>query len=397
MKTKLLNILLVVSALLIYFPPASAQTTYTLQKLQDAALQINHLLHIKELQVQEKNSKLKEDNIKKYPVPQVDGTYQYNFKLPDITIPAGVLGAIPLNGNSLQLLPAQPSRFSVGQKDSYNIGLSLYQPLTQQFRIDAGQAITKIDLGLLQTEKEKATSQLRLLVKQLFYQALITEKQIELETNKLLLAQIKLLDATDALKAGKAVKLNLSGLQADIAAQEQSRMKFTLQLQDQFGELTQLTNTRIEKIVFDETIDTDPQTVPVDDYKIAAQGNKDMRIARLNVQKAALGIKEACLRNLPDIGIVAGYYVQQGNPVLPQSSPYVGVSLKWNLQDIFADKHLTDQRRIQYRQAEENLAFTRQQVETDIDKAWRRVRETESMISVARKVVAYRSLALKEQ
>lgn len=375
----------------------SAQSGYSLQQLIDASKKNNRLLTIKEYQVQEKISKLKEGNIKKYPSVMLDGNYQYNFNLPEITIPAGTLGTIPTGLGGSELLPAVGSKFTVGDKGNYNAGFSIYQPIAQQAKINTGLAIDKTDIKLGQKEKEKVVLQLQLAVEQLYYGVLIAKKQTEGEQAKIKLAKAKLYDAEGALAADKTLVVNISGLLADIANKEQNLLKLHIQIQDYLSELGRLTNLNVEALELQEPEPAKIITNPVGDYKIAATNNPDIEIARLSKEKAILGIKAARQSNLPDFGLVTGYYVQQGNPVLPASSLYVGVSLKWNIQDLFSNKQVQTQRQFQLKQAEENIAYTQQQLDSDIDKAWRKIKQSEAMTSVAKKVAGYRKDALKEQ
>jgi outer membrane protein TolC len=89
--------------------------------------------------------------------------------------------------------------------------------------------------------------------------------------------------------------------------------------------------------------------------------------------------------------------VQQGSPVLPGNSPYVGLNLKWNIQDLFSNKQVQNQRQYQLKQAEEAIVYTQKQVESDIDKAWRKVKQSDALITAAQKLAGYRREALKEQ
>ncbi|WEA00630.1 TolC family protein [Mucilaginibacter sp. SJ] len=375
----------------------SAQVVYSLQQLKDAAGKNSHQLAIKEYQVQEKISKLKEDEIKKYPAATLDGTYQYNFKLPDITVPAGALGSVKTGNGDTQLLPAQSSNFAVGQKGSYNVGLNLYQPLSQQFKINTGLEIDKTDIKLIQKEKEKTVLQLGLEIEQLYYGTLITQKQSEAEAARLELAKARLKDAEGALAAGKTTGVNLAGLRADIAGEEQSLLKLDIQVQDYLGELSRITELDLTGAKLMEAEPDNSVPEPVEAYKSSSFGNPDMEIGRLNKEKALLGIKAARQSNIPDIGIITGYYVQQGSPVLPPSSPYVGISLKWNLQDLFSNKQVQNQRVFQLKQAEESLIYTKRQIDSDIDKTWRKIKQSGALILAAKKLVAYRRDALKEQ
>jgi outer membrane protein TolC len=82
---------------------------------------------------------------------------------------------------------------------------------------------------------------------------------------------------------------------------------------------------------------------------------------------------------------------------LPGNSPYVGLNLKWNIQDLFSNKQVQNQRQYQLKQAEEAIVYTRQQVESDIDKAWRKVKQSDALITAAQKLAGYRREAFKEQ
>lgn len=69
---------------------------YSLEELVDAALQNHQLLKIKKLQVAEQETKLREANIRYYPVVNLNAGYQYNFNIGLLTVPAGSFGILPL-------------------------------------------------------------------------------------------------------------------------------------------------------------------------------------------------------------------------------------------------------------------------------------------------------------
>ncbi|SFE58499.1 Outer membrane protein TolC [Chitinophaga sp. CF118] len=391
MKLSIKSGLLLLAFILPGFSRLSAQTSsgYSLQQLIDAAMNNSHLLSIREYQVQEKMSKLKEDEIKRYPSATLDGSYQYNFSLPEITIPAGTIET----GNPL--LPSEDRKFTVGEKSTYNVGFNIYQPITQQFKMNTGLSIDRTDIKLGQKEKEKTALQMQLAIEQLYYGALIAQKQIEGTMARLELVQARLYDAESALAAGKTTGVNLSGLRAGISGEEQNLLKLDIQVEDYLTELGRLTNLHVLKLQAAEP--GNMMVNPVDEYKLAAISNPDMEIARLYKEKALLGIKAAKQSNLPDFGVIAGYYVQKGSAVLPGNSPYVGLSMKWNIQDLFSNKQVQNQRQYQLKQAEETIAYTQQQVESDIDKAWRKVKQSDAMIIAAQKLAGYRKEVLKEQ
>jgi outer membrane protein TolC len=146
---------------------------------------------------------------------------------------------------------------------------------------------------------------------------------------------------------------------------------------------------------------TDSAVQPVkalDDYKqLATNANPDLQIANLSKSKALLGIQAARQSNRPDVGLVGGYFYQSGNPLLPANNPFLGVNLKWNMQDIFSNKEIRKQREFQLKQAEENILNTQKQVNNNIEKAYRNIGHAQELIAVAQKALFYQKEELKEQ
>ena len=376
------------------FLRAQDVTSYSLQQLTDSALKNNHALTIKEWQIKEKLAKISEDKIKKYPSTTLNSNYQYNFILGEITIPAGTIGEVPLTPTVY--LPNTDRSFKVGDHSSYNIGVSAYQPITQQAKIKTGLEIDKTDVAVTEKEKLKISLQIKQAVERLYYSTLIAQKQLEEARAKLELANAKLSDVENALLAGKTIAVNKAGLQANIADEEQSMLKLNVQIQDYLGDLINLTGIQATTIKLEQK-EPDLQAVEVvDAYKnTAANSNVDLQIASINKSKALLGVKAARQSDVPDVGIIAGYSYQKGNPLLPSNNPFLGVSLRWNIQDLFSNKEILKQREFQVKQAEENIANTKEQVNNDIDKAYRKISQIRELISVAKKTVAFRKEEMK--
>jgi outer membrane protein TolC len=284
----------------------------------------------------------------------------------------------------------------VGKYNTYLAGVNVYQPITQQLKINTGIEADKQDRALAEKERQKASLQVRLGVEKLYYGALIARKKMEEAQAKLELARTQLDDVESALLAGKSIQANRSGLQADVADQEQNILKLQIQLGDYVSDLINLTGISADSLDLAEA-EPLPYTVdPAQAYLNAAMtGNTDLQMANITKSKALLGIKAAKQANLPDLGVVGGYMYQSGNSILPTNNPYVGLSLKWNLQDLFSNKAIEKQRVAQARQADENIVGTRQQLTADVEKAYRKVQESLALITVAQKAAAFRRQEMK--
>ncbi|WP_064196265.1 MULTISPECIES: TolC family protein [Emticicia] len=376
---------------------AQTTPTYSLEQLSEIAIKSNKGLAIKQLQIEEKRIKVKEDEIKRLPVVNLSSTYQYNVNLANITIPAGAIGVIPMNATTQVPLPNTDKNITVGSNNNYNIGLTAYMPLTQQAKIKMGIEVSKVENQVSEKEKLKVSLQLKHGIEQLYYATLIAQKQQEEAQAKLNLANNRLNDLENAITAGKTLDLNKAGILASIADEEQNILKFDFQIQNYKADIAKLAGLPNEDFSLTSTLPVVNNLSSITDYKSGISTNPDVQIANLNKYKTEVGFKAAKLSDRPDIGLVTGYAYQSGNPLAPANNPFIGVNLKWNLQDLYANKQIQKQRALQMKQAEENIDYTQEQLLYEIEKAYRKAQQSKSLINVAEKALKYRQEELKLQ
>jgi outer membrane protein TolC len=401
------RIMIRITALILYLAFAfqlqlSAQNSLslTLDNAIDLALQNNHLLNVKKLQAGEKQQKVKEDRIKFLPTVIIGGSYQYNTSLPRLVLEQGQFGQLPFGGIIIPL-PATDEVIRMGNHNIYNAGVTVYQPVSQLGKISAGVHVSKAELQIVQVEEAKATQQIRQSVEKLFYGLLILGKQKEEAELKVALAKSKLNDVENAVSAGKTVESNRYGLAASVADEEQNLLKLKIQFDDYAADLKQIAGIDPSKEIVPEpvpTYDIIAHTGPVDTLmNLAASNNNDLKIASLSTSKAGYSIKVSQFSYLPEVGILGGYTYQEGSVIYPKNNAFIGASLKWNLQDLLSNRTIQGQRTYLKKQAEENLANTKEQVNKDIAKAYRKLKQSEELINVVWKVVNYRREDLKIQ
>lgn len=379
-------------------PAMGQEQSLTLQQAIEAALENNHLLKAKSLQIEEKKMKTREDNIKKYPAVTLNSTWQYNANIGELVIPQGSFGALPLNPSTTIQLPNEDKSFELGKHQNFNAGATLYQPITQQAKIHTGIELSKTEVQIAEQEKRKATQQIEQAVEKLFFGILINSKKTEESKAKLELSSLKLYDVESALLSGKTINLSKEGLQASIADEEQELLKLNIQHEDYAADLKRLTGIDVMQRSL-VPLQLDPANPkPASAYQSDALArNADLAIAELTLDKTRLGIKAAKQSYLPDVGIIAGYTYQQGNILYPTNNPFAGLNFKWNIQDLFANKQVLNQRTLQLQQAKENQANTLEQLNADLEKAVRKIHQAEALIGAAEKVLKYRNQELKIQ
>lgn len=374
--------------------------TVSLDNAVSLALQNNHLLNIKRLQVEEKQQKVNEDNVKFFPVIGLGGSYQYNSNLQVLKIDQGRFGQLPFGGVVIPL-PATDEVFELGNHNVYNAGVTIYQPLTQIGKINAGVNYSKTELKIAETENTKVTLQVKQVVEKLYFGLLIVQKQIEEAELRVTLAKTKLHDAEVSLAAGKTIESSIYGLSAGMADEQQNLLKLKMQYDDYSADLIQITGLDPSMIIIPEPISPESlaenRASPDTSLYMAGLYNSDMKIAALNKEKAEYSVKASKFSYLPDLGLQGGYTYQEGIDIYPKNNAYIGASLKWNLNDALSNKMIQKQRMFISRQAEENLYLTREKVNSEILKAYRKLRQSEELVRVAGKVVKYRREDLKIQ
>ena len=397
------SIFLVAAAILFPAGPelyAQTATSLSLENAKNLALQNNHLLNVRKLQVEEKRYKVSEDKVKYLPAIIAGGSYQYNSDLPSLTIEQGRFGVLPL-GAILIPLPAKDEVIEMGNHNNYQAGVTLYQPITQIGRINAGVNVSKTEYGIAQNEEAKAENQIRQAVEKLYFGPLVIQKQIEEAELKVTLAKMKLADVVSAVSAGKTTESNSYGLSAAEADEEQNLLKLKIQYEDYAADLKQLTGLAPGSSITLEPVNAESliENIPAIDTALndAVAGNSDLKIASLYKTKADNAIRASKFSYLPDIGLLGGYTYQNGSVIYPKNNAFVGASLKWNLQDALSNRTVQLQRISARKQAEENFANTKEQVSKDIVKAYRKLKQSEELIRVAEKVVIYRREDLKIQ
>jgi outer membrane protein TolC len=303
------NIIAAVVALTIAGQLQLSAQNQKMLKLEDAinmALQNNHLLNVRKFQVDEKQQKVNEDRIKYLPTIGIGGSYQYNTNLPSITVEEGKFGTFM----SYPLPPADEI-IEVGKHNVYNAGVTVYQPLTQIGKINAGVRYSKTELQIARTEEVKAGFQVKQGVEKLYFGLLILQKQIEEAELKVTLAKTKLHDVESAIAAGKTTESNKYGLSAIEADEEQNLLKLKIQYDDYSDDLKLLTGLdQTEPLILEvvpvENFIEDLTAIDTSLYQ-ASLNNNDLKIASLYKTKADYSIRASKFTYLPDLGILGGY------------------------------------------------------------------------------------------
>jgi len=378
---------------------AQEAETFTLEQVIEAALQNNNLLHIKQLQVSEQDTKIKESKVKYFPIVSLNSTYQYNFNIGTLTVPEGSFGSLPLyypTGMVNVAMPNEDAVFDLGKHNAFNAGVTAYQPLTRLFKVNTGVHVAKTDRSIAVLEQTKAELQITNAVEQLYYGILaVNKRKVELQKN-IEIAALKLYDVQSAVLSGKTIDANEAGLRANVADKQQELLKLNFQEEDYIVELKKITGISSNEILLADEETVLPTNKDLQSYQEDAETNSvDIQLIQLQKQKAELGIKAAQNSYLPELGIIGGYTYQYGNNIFPEHNPFVGLSLRWNITDLFGNKQDYSRNNIVKKQAKEKEIYTKKEISAKVETAYRKMKQSQELISVAEKTVEYRKQELK--
>ncbi|MFC0185404.1 Outer membrane protein TolC [Pseudarcicella hirudinis] len=373
---------------------ANAQQTQVLNLKQatELALQNNHLLKIQKEKVSESREKITESKSKGKPLVYATGNYIFNGVTKDLSIPKGSFGN--LAGNPL---PQADVPLFQGKHNLLLGNVLAYQPVSQLKKIGIGVKVAETDVSIAQTQVTKSELDIRLGVEKLYLGILITQKQLEETKASLELTEMKLYDVESALIAGKTELVNKVGLQADLSSQQQKLLQLTNQIEDYSADLKELTGFRSEEtLVLANPEETLPPLQSLETYLLQAKNsNPEIQLVNHTIQKANYGVQAAQSDHIPSIGLMGGYTYQNVISDLPANNYFVGLNVSWNIFDFGKRKSELNQRISQKKQGEEYLEYMQENIRTKIEKAYRKVNQSQQLIAVAKKVVSYRKEEFK--
>ncbi|MBQ0117242.1 MAG: TolC family protein [Flavobacterium sp.] len=364
-----------------------------LETVKQAAFEKNHLLKVKQYQLEEKLEKVQEDKIKRLPALNVNSNYQYNVNVGALTIPAGSFGSLPLGPNTVIALPNENFKYDIGTHHTFNASAVLYQPLTQQFKIGSAVKAAKLDAEVARLEADKVQLQVTNGVEKLYYGLLVNQYRQQEAGLKKQVAALKLYDVESALLAKKTVDNSAVGLRASLADANQELLKLQMEAEDYLADLQQLTGLDLS----DKKLAPAAAVLTMEETTESAPKNVDVALAKLSIEKAAVGKKVAMQNNLPDVGVFVGYAYQLGSVLMPENNPFAGLSLKWDVQGILSNRHVAKQRELQMAQAAENVAYTEEQLAVNRGKNQRKTNQAMQLVEVAKQARTYRTEELKIQ
>jgi multidrug efflux pump subunit AcrB/outer membrane protein TolC len=367
-------------------PARAATRAITLPEAVDLALHQNSALKIARARVREDRQKEVTARADYFPQLSNSSTLMGVSDRELVTIPAGSLGNVP----GLGPFPTQDLALDQGSPTVFLSNTTLGQPLTQLFKIHAANDAAAAGRRVTEADLAKDEDAVIYGVHQLYYGWLAARKQIDVARAEVAAAEQTLREAREAVDAGNTLEVTAIGAHAALLHSQQALLAAQNQVSDLTAELDDALGLPLDLELDLASVDRTPDAkLPRQQYLEAALArNPEVAAARETVAKARSGVRAAVYEYIPDIGAFARHTYQSGVPFVAHSFGTFGLQMTWDIFDWGKRKGVVGQRDAQLTQAEENLRRVTDRVAVDVDKAFRKLDQSNRMIAVAAEALA---------
>jgi outer membrane protein TolC len=351
------------------------------------ALKHNHVVRIASLHVEEEQQAKEVARSKYFPVLRNDTSF---FRVTDtqlIQIPAGSLG----NG-----IPTQTETINQGGRTFFTSGTQLTQPLTELFKVRAGNDVAQADVNASREKERGVENNVALKVRQLYYRILVAQSQHDAVEAKIRAVDELQAERVQEVKYGSTLEVDLIESKAQALEAKQQLLTTELQLSDLRMQFNDVVGLPIKSEV---TLDPNVQIEPVscqreECIKLALSSHPEIAEARAEIEKAEAGVREAKREYIPDVEAFARYSHQNDSvPFLAPDFGTFGIHVGYDFFEGGKRRATLRERDAQLEQAKENLARISDEVEVKVQTAYNKLERTQQMVAVSQELLATRKEA----
>ena len=368
----------------------TAPRTINLHEAVELALKHNHGVRIATLHVEEEQHAKEVERSAYLPTIRNDSFFAHATDTEFIGIPAGGLGVLANTA-----IPQRQLIISQGEKNFITSGTGLTQPLTELFKIKAGNDVARSDLNASREKARGVENDVALKVRELYYNILVVQSKHQAIEAQIRAVEDLQSERVQQVKYGSTLEVDLIESKAQLLQAKQDLLTADLQLSDlrvQFNDVVGLP-LRAD-VALDPDVPTPPESCEREQcIKLALGSQPEITEARAEVEKASAGVREAKREYIPDIDAFARYSYQENVPFLARNFGTFGVHFGYDLFDGGKKRETLRERDAQLAQAKENLARISDEVEVRVQTAYNKVERTQQMIAVSRELLATRQEA----
>ncbi len=384
------------TAIILYLMPAcalgqqtdsTAARTINLHQAVELALRHNHGVRIAAFHVEEEQHAKEVARSAYLPTIRNDSAFAHATDTQFIAIPAGGLGVVSGTG-----IPARQFTINQGDKNFIVSGTGLTQPLTELFKIKAGNDVARAEVNASREKARGVGNDVALKVRQIYYNILVVQSQ-----HSAIEAKIRAIDDLQServqqVKYGSTLEVDLIESKAELLQAKQELLTSELQLSDlriQFNDVVGLPLK--SDIALDPDVSAPTESCEREQcIKLALDAHPEITEARAEVEKASAGVRAAKREYIPDIEAFARYSYQQNVPFLARNFGTFGVHFGYDLFDGGKKRATLRERDSQLAQAKENLARISDEVEVKVQTSYNKLERTQQMVAVSQELLTTR-------
>jgi len=353
----------------------------------ELALKHNHIVRIAALHVEEEQHAKEVARSAYLPTIENESTFAHLTDTQFIAIPAGAFGIT--GGNAI---PAQSLTLNQGDRNFIASGTGLTQPLTELFKIKAGNDVARAELKASREKARGIQNEVALKVRQLYYNILVVQSKHQAIEARIRAVQDLQGERVQQVKYGSTLEADLIESKAELLQAKQELLTTELQLSDLRLTFNDIVGLPLKTdVALDPDVPAPAQSCEREQcIRVALDSHPEITEAGADVEKASAGVRAAKREYIPDIEAFARYSYEENVPFLARNFGTFGVHFRYDLFDGGKKRATLRERDAQLAQAKENLARIRDEVEVRVETAYNKLERTRQMVAVSQELLATR-------
>jgi outer membrane protein TolC len=371
-------------------PDSNVPNRLNLHDAVELALRHNHVVHIAALHVEEEQHAKEVARSAYLPTLRNDSVFAHVTDTQFIEIPAGAFGTV--GGTTI---PQHPFNINQGEKNFISSGTGLTQPLTELFKIRAGNDVARADLKASREKARGVENDVALKVRELYYDILVVQSKHQAVEAKIRAFDDLQGERVQQVKYGSTLEVDLIESKAQLLQAKQDLLTTELQLSDLRLKFNDVVGFPLKsEIALDPAVPAPSESCEREQcIKIALDSHPEINEAQAEVEKASAGVRAAKREYIPDIEAFARYSYQENVPFLARNFGTFGVHFGYDLFDGGKKRATLKERDAQLAQAKENLARISDEIEVRVQTAYNKLERTQQMVAVSQQLLATRQEA----
>ena len=371
-------------------PESNIPRRLSLRESVELALKHNHCVRIAAFQVDEVQHAKEVARSAYLPTLRNDSTFTHATDTEFIGIPTGAFGTV--GGNAI---PPRQFNINQGEKNFITSGTGLTQPLTELFKIKAGNDVVRAELKATREKARGVVNDVALQVRELYYNILVVQSRHQAIEAKLRAFDDLQSERVQQVKYGSTLDVDLIESKAQLLQAKQDLLTTELQLSDLRLKFNDIVGLPLKTdVALDPDVPTPPESCErTQCIQLALNSHPEVTEARAEVEKASAEVRVAKREYIPDIEAFARYSYQENVPFLARNFGTFGVHFGYDLFDGGKKRATLRERNSQLAQAKESLARISDEVEVRVQTAYNKVERTQQMVTVSQELLATRQEA----